>query len=272
MTPFRVLKSSCVPFVSCLFLDLLFKVLLLPRKCLIRSLKAEVVNLQERKEAAKEELRQAKKEVQTEKLKGAATTAATNIAESVGSLFGSNKVRTLERENTTLHREVATHEDTIETLQGMIQTMQTDHNRQLWEMRQLHLKEVEQKETEHKKEVSRLTRLAEKLCAWFPLAKEIRRMEKLCRLVGFDERQTATLISGKPLEYEGELYSEGHRRKFTTGKADFKVVKDPADKDRLIFSINRIPIGEWFREQFEKLQQVMRRPLQSLRKSGGIKL
>ena len=38
--------------------------------------------------------RRAKKEVQTEKLKGAATTAATNIAESVGSLFGSNKVKT----------------------------------------------------------------------------------------------------------------------------------------------------------------------------------
>ena len=139
-------------------------------------------------------------------------------------------------------------------------------------MRQQHLKEVEQKETEHKKEVSRLTRLAEKLCAWFPLAKEILRMEKLCRLVGFDERQTATLISGKPLEYEGELYSEEHRRKFTTGRADFKVVKDPADKDKLVLSINRKPIGEWFREQFEKLQQVMRRPLQPLRKSGGIKL
>ena len=56
-----------------------------------------MVDLQERKEAARQELRQAKKEVQTEKLKGAATTAATNIAESVGSFFGSNKVKTLER-------------------------------------------------------------------------------------------------------------------------------------------------------------------------------
>ena len=37
-----------------------------------------------------------------------------NIAKSVGSLFGSNKVKTLERENTALHREVADHEETIE--------------------------------------------------------------------------------------------------------------------------------------------------------------
>lgn len=70
---------------------------------LVDSLKAEVADLQERKEAAKEELCQAKKEVQTEKLKGTATTAETNIAESVGSLFGSNKVKKLERENRNLH-------------------------------------------------------------------------------------------------------------------------------------------------------------------------
>ena len=78
------------------------------------NLKAEVVDLQQQKETAQEELRRAKKEIQTEKLKGAATTAAANIAESVGSLFGSNKVKTLERENTALHREVADHEETIE--------------------------------------------------------------------------------------------------------------------------------------------------------------
>lgn len=51
-------------------------------------LKTEVVELQERKETAREELERAKKEIQTERLKGAATTAAANIAESVGSLFG----------------------------------------------------------------------------------------------------------------------------------------------------------------------------------------
>ena len=63
------------------------------------SLKSEVVDLQKQKAEAEQELKRAKKEVQTEKLKGAATTAVTNIAESVGSLFGSNKVRTLERRN-----------------------------------------------------------------------------------------------------------------------------------------------------------------------------
>ena len=52
--------------------------------------------------------------------------------------------------------------------------------------------------------------------------REMLRIENLCRLVGFDERQTATLVKGKPLEYAGELYSEEHGRKFTTEKAGFQ--------------------------------------------------
>ena len=120
-------------------------------------LRTDIWQLQDRKETAQEELKRAKKEVQTEKLKGVATTAATNIAESVGPLFGSNKVKTLERENTTLHKVVVTHEETIETLQTRIQTMQADHNRQVLDMQQKHIKELQIRDTEHKKEVSMLT-------------------------------------------------------------------------------------------------------------------
>lgn len=51
------------------------------------ALDMENKRLQEQKAEAEQKLKRAKKEVQTEKLKGAATTAATNIAESVGSFF-----------------------------------------------------------------------------------------------------------------------------------------------------------------------------------------
>ena len=234
------------------------------------SLDAENKRLQEQKTETEQELRQAKKEVQTEKLKGAATTAATNIAESLGSLFGSNKVKTLETENTALYREVATHEETIEILQNRIHTMQTEHNRQLLEIQQNHRKEMAEKSVRHKDEVSGLKRIIEKLCAWFPMAKEIMRIESLCRLVGFNERQTTTLTYGKPLIYEGKLYSEEHNRSFTTERAGFQVVKDPADKSKLTLVINRQPIGEWFREQFDRLRQSIRQPIQPQRKSRGI--
>ena len=241
-------------------------------KKLADSLKAEVADLQERKEAAKEELRQAKKEVQTEKLKGAATAAATNIAESVGSLFGSNRVKTLERENTALHREVATHEETIEALQTRIQTMQTDHSRQILEIQQQHRKETADKEARHKEEISFLKTVIARAAAWFPYFREMLRIENLCLLVGFDERQTATLVKGRPLEYAGELYSEEHGRKFKTEKAGFQVVKDPTEGTKLVLAINRKPIAEWFKEQFDKLRQSIHRPIQPQRKGRGLKL
>ena len=232
-------------------------------------LKTEVVELQERKETAREELERAKKEIQTERLKGAATTAAANIAESVGSLFGSNKVKTLERENTALHREVADHEETIEALQDRIQTMQADHSRQMAEVERKHRREIADKETKHKEEISFLKTVIAK-AAWFPYFREMLRIENLCRLVGFDERQTATLVKGKPLEYAGELYSEEHGRKFTTERAGFQVLKDPTDGTKLVLAIDRKPIVEWFKEQFEKLRQNIRRPIQPQRKSRGI--
>ena len=76
-------------------------------------LKAEVVDLQQQKETAREELRRTKKRnTDREAERGG------NIAESIGSFFGSNKIKTLERENTALHREVADHEETIEALQA----------------------------------------------------------------------------------------------------------------------------------------------------------
>lgn len=53
-------------------------------KAMTDTLKADVTELQKQKETTREELNRAKKEVQTERLKGAATAAATNIAESVG--------------------------------------------------------------------------------------------------------------------------------------------------------------------------------------------
>lgn len=97
-------------------------------------------------------------------------------------------------------------------------------------------------------------------------------MERLCLKVGFSERQTATLISGKPnpLFYEGELCSEEHRRKFTTERAGFQVVKDPTDKSKLALSINGQLINEWFKDQFDKLFSFIRRTVTPHRKNKGL--
>ena len=234
-----------------------------------KELKAEVVELQEQKDTAREELTRTKKEIQTERLKGAATTAAANSAESVGSLFGNNKVKTQERENTVLHREVADHEETIEALQTRIQTLQADHSRQLLDMQQKHINELAQTETNLKREISRLTVLLNKTLKWFPQIKDMINIERLCLAVGFNKEQTATLLTGRPIEYNGELYSEEHKRKFMAKDVKAKVF---SDNGRFILTIDLRPIGEWFKEQFERLRQTIRQPVIPQRKDRGMKL
>ena len=77
-------------------------------------------------------------------------------------------------------------------------------------------------------------------------------LERLCFAVGFDKEQTATLLTGKPVEYNGELYSEEHKRKFMAKDVKAKVF---SDNGKFVLTINLRPIGEWFKEQFEKLRQ-----------------
>ena len=117
-------------------------------------------------------------------------------------------------------------------------------NGSLWNCQAKHRRELSDKEAEHQKEVSFLKSIIQKAKKLFPLFQELVYMEKFCLKVGFDERQTATLINGKPLFYENELYSEEHRRKFTTEEAGFQVVKDPKDKSKLALAINGQVIGE----------------------------
>lgn len=240
-------------------------------KAMTDTLKADVTELQKQKETTREELNRAKKEVQAERLKGAATAAATNIAESVGAMFGSNKVKTLERENIVLHRKVTMHEETIETLQAKIQTMQSEHSRELTTIQAQHAAEVVNLTMQHEKEVLLLKTVLSKAVKWFPYFREMIRMENVCRTVGFDDEQTATLIKGKPLEYSGELYSEEHNCKFTVGRIIAQITPDPTDKRKLQLNIDKVPFIEWCRRKFEKLRDAFCQPVQRQQKYKGPK-
>ena len=157
-------------------------------------------------------------------------------------------------------------------LQQQIQWQQEEHNRQLMELQAKHRREMVDKEAAHQREVSFLKSIIQKAKKWFPLFQELVYMEKFCLKVGFNERQTATIISGKPLFYKGELYSEEHKRKFKTEEAGFQVVKDPKDKSKLALAINGQLIGEWFKEQFDKLFSSIRRTVAPHRTDKGLGL
>ena len=231
-----------------------------------------VRQLQNEQQQAERQLDEVRKDIKSEKLEAAKTEAKAALVAKVGSLLGGGKLKELEANNRTLQGEVAARDESIKLLQQQMQRQQEEHNRQLMELQVKHRREMADKETAHQEEVSFLKSIIQKAKKWFPLFQELVYMEKFCLKVGFNERQTATLISGKPLFYEGELYSEEHRRKFMTERAGFQVVKDPKDKSKLALSINGQLIGEWFKEQFGRLFSSVKRTVEPLRKGKGMGL
>ena len=228
--------------------------------------------MQTEQQQAERQLDEVKKEIKSEKLEAAKTEVKAAFVAKVGSLLGSGKLKEHEADNRTLQGEVAARDESIEVLQQQMQRQQDEHSRQLMELQAKHRREMADKEAEHQKEVSFLKSIIQKAKKWFPLFQELVYMERFCLKVGFSERQTATLISGKPLFYEGELYSEEHRRKFKTEEAGFQVVKDPKDRSKLALAINGQVIGEWFKEQFDRLFSSIRRTVTPPRKSKGLGL
>ena len=232
----------------------------------------DMARVQDEQQQAERQLDEVRKGIKSEKLEAAKTEAKAALVAKVGSLLGSGKLKELEADNRTLQGEVAARDESIELLQQQMERQQEEHSRQLMELQSKHRREMADKETAHQKEVSFLKSIIQKAKKWFPLFQELVYMEEFCLKVGFNERQTATLISGKPLFYEGELYSEEHRRKFMTERAGFQVVKDPADKSKLALAINGQVIGEWFKEQFDRLFSSIRKTVISPRKNKGIGL
>ena len=220
-------------------------------KKLADSLKAEVVDLQERKEAAKEELRQAKKEVQTEKLKGAATTAATNIAESVGSLFGSNKVKTLERENRHLYERVSELEE---------EARQRERQQ---------AKQMQEMKSTYEQQNGKLSEFVNFVKCYFPyVEKLIPTINFLRDRLGFDDGIIRRLCTFKDVAIKGKLYSSEFNQSFET-KRSICAIKEN-ENGKFDFNIDGVPHVSWFRKKMSEFREAIGIP--KPRQNRGIKL
>ena len=165
------------------------------------SLKSEVVDLQEQKNEAEQELRRAKKEVQTEKLKGAVTIAATNIAESVGSLFGSNKVKALERRNEDL-------QDRILELEEAARQRDQQQAKQMQEMKNV-----------YEQQNSKLSEFVDFVKRYFPYVEKLMPTIKFLRdTLNFGDAVIRKLCTFKDVSIKGELYSREFNQHFRVDK------------------------------------------------------
>ena len=214
------------------------------------------------------ELAAVKGELKTEKLKNSAAEVGSTILDGIGSMIGTSKVKRQEQEIRVLRQEVTARDEMIEILQTKIQTMQSDHSQELTAMQARHAAQTANLTNRHEKEMSLLKAIISKATTWFPYFREMIRMESVCRTAGFNDKQTATLIKGKPLEYSGELYSEKHDYKFTVERVTAQITPDLTDKRKLQLTISKIPVKERCREKFEKARHFFS---QEPRQSKGFK-
>ena len=215
------------------------------------ALDMENKRLQEQKAEAEQELKRAKKEVQTEKLKGAATTAATNIAESVGSLFGSNKVKTLERENAAL--------------QIRISELKNETKQQ--EERQA--KQMQEMKSAYEQQNRKLSEFVDFVKRYFPyVEKRIPTIEFLRERLGFNDGIIRRLCEFKEVGIKGELYSREFNQHF---KADGAVcsLKQNAE-ERFDLNIDGVSHVSWFRRKKDEFMETLGMPTR--KQNRGIKL
>ena len=215
------------------------------------ALDMENKRLQEQKAEAEQELKRAKKEVQTEKLKGAATTAATNIAESVGSLFGGGKMKSLERRNEDL-------QDRILELEEEARQREQQQAEQIQEIRNAY-------EQQHRK----LFEFVDFVKRYFPyVEKRIPTIKFLRDTLHFGDAVIRKLCMFKDVSITGELYSREFNQHF---KADGAVcsLKQNAE-ERFDLNIDGVSHVSWFRRKKDEFMETLGMPTR--KQNRGIKL
>ena len=147
--------------------------------------------------------------------------------------------------------------------------MQEQHGKHIRNLQGIHNQELEAKDME----ISRLNTLLEKAHRWFPMFKEMLRMEKLCAVIGFTKDMIESLLTKKEaIQCSGKIYSEEHRCKFDIKNDIFRIEKSSVDDNKLVLTINRQPICEWFKRQFGKLGHGLRKAHNEPQRRGGFKL
>ncbi len=215
------------------------------------ALDMENKRLQEQKAEAEQELKRAKKEVQTEKLKGAATTAATNIAESVGSLFGSGKKKSLERRNEDL-------QDRILELEDESRQRERQQAKQIQEIRNAY-------EQQHRK----LSEFVDFVKRYFPYVEKLIPTIKFFReTLNFGDAIIRKLCTFKDVPIKGELYSREFNQSFEAKRAICSIKED--ENGKFDFKIDGVSHVNWFRRKKDEFMEALGMPTK--RQNRGIKL
>ena len=214
-------------------------------------LETETRLLQEKKTEAQEELRQVKAEIRTDKFKCAATDTATALASSVGSLFGSGKMKSLERRNEDL-------QDRILELEDEARQRERQQAEQIQEIRNAY-------EQQHRK----LSEFTDFVRRYFPYVEKLMPVINFLReRLGFNDGIIRRLCEFKEVGIKGELYSPEFNRSFDTRHSVCSIRQDESGK--FDFKIDGVSHVSWFRKKMNEFREAIGIP--KSRQNRGIKL
>ena len=215
------------------------------------TLETETRLLQEKKAEAQEELKQVKAEIRTDKLKSAATDTATALASSVGSLFGSGRMKSLERRNEDL-------QDRILELEDEARQRERQQAEQIQEIRNAY-------EQQHRK----LSEFTDFVRRYFPYVEKLMPVINFLReRLGFNDGIIRRLCEFKEVGIKGELYSSEFNRSFDTRHSVCSLKQDESGK--FDFKIDGVSHVSWFRKKMNEFRETIGIPKQ--RQDRGIKL
>lgn len=225
----------------------------------LERIEAERQHKEHQIDLAEQELKQVKSEIRTDKLKSVATDAATALASGVSSLFGSGKMKSLERKNEDLRDEIAIRDETIEQLQSNIKQMEVEHQKQIQEVKQSY-------EAENRK----LSEYIDKILRYFPYVEKLMPMIKyLSEKMGFNDNLIKALCTFKEIPVKGKLYSTMFNQSFS---ADGAVCSLKEDKEgRFDLRIDGVSHHSWFRRKKDEFMEALGLPT-SRRHNRGLKL
>lgn len=199
------------------------------------SIQENIGNLLRQEKGVQEQLKQAKKEVNTEKLKGVAVNATTNIVEGMISVLGSGKTKRLEQENAQLKQQLIVQQNIVNTQSYTIESLKTKHTN----------------------DIARYNNILNRIFNFFP---EVNAMESIieeCETMGLEDNKTRLLIHGSPIRFTGSLYSKEYSRHFETEDSIVRVKQLPEHKNKFHLCIDGISAIEWFREKYQELRQAL---------------
>ena len=212
---------------------------------IIEKQKAELQRIDETKRhkeqqvsLAEQELRQVKSEIRTDKLKSVATDAATAIASGVGSLFGSGRMKSLERRNEDL-------QDRILELEDEARQRERQQAEQIQEIRNAY-------EQQHRK----LSEFTDFVRRYFPYVEKLMPVINFLRdRLGFNDGIIRRLCEFKEVGIKGELYSSEFNRSFDTRHSVCSIRQD--ENGRFDFKIDGVSHVNWFRKKMNEFREAI---------------